>query len=42
VTEVEGLHIRRQSDVPARLLAAFRAHIDTYVAARRVSIPRTV
>jgi branched-chain amino acid aminotransferase len=42
VTEVEGLRIRSESDVPARLLAAFRAHIAGYIDARRVSIPRTV
>ena len=41
VTEVEGLRIRSESDVPARLLAAFRAHIAGYVDSRRASIPRT-
>lgn len=42
VTEVEGLRIRSESDVPARLLAAFRAHIAGYVDSRCASIPRTV
>ena len=42
VTEVEGLRIRQESDVPARLLAAFRAHISSYVDSRRLSVSRTV
>lgn len=42
VTEIEGLRIRHQSDVPARLLAAFRAHIAGYVTARRIFVPRTL
>ncbi len=39
VTEIEGLRIRQSSDVPARLLSAFRSHIADYVAMRR--LPRT-
>jgi len=40
VAEVEGLRIRRVGDVQKRLLAAFRAHIAEYVAARRPQLVR--
>lgn len=35
VAEIEGLRIRSASDVPARLLSAFHAFIQTYVSANR-------
>lgn len=35
VTEIEGLSLRRTGDIQMRLLAAFRAYITDYVAARR-------
>ncbi len=35
VSEIEGLHIRHEGDVTARLLSAFRAYIADYVASNR-------
>ena len=39
VTHVEGLHIRGGHPVCERLRAAFRAYVDSYVAARRRTVP---